>query len=464
MLKSVENYFRTVYPMGVSTISASGGKSNMEALTRFIEERIAPPLIKFSQLKYVQVMQRTGLGIMSLLVVGSVFLLVASFPFDPWLNFLGDFRWVIAAASGVGTSFIALYTVITASYGLVEFYNKQRGENHDIIQPMILSVASFLLLNPAQTVTTLIEGIAEPGKFTGVPTAYLGAVGVFAALIIAIVTVEVYRFVINRKLVIKMPEGVPPMVSQSFIALIPSFVVIIMWWFVGSVFKINLPQTIAGIFTPLVRVGDSPVVVLISTFLNRILWAVGIHGSNIVNSVGGTFWGQMTQENLQALQAMQELPYTFTSVWIDNYIWTGLFPLAVALIRSKSPRLKGLGKLSIAAALFNIGEPLIFGLPIMLNPLMMIPFILSYMVLAIVAIILTLTGVLPVPVMIISWITPAPLKTWLATSGSITAVLFVLAGWVFMYLTFYPFVKALEKQDLKEIAAAEEEAHKTEAA
>ncbi|WZU02923.1 PTS transporter subunit EIIC [Erysipelothrix sp. D19-032] len=177
----------------------------MEALTRFIEERIAPPLIKFSQLKYVQVMQRTGLGIMSLLVVGSVFLLVASFPFDPWLKFLGDFRWVIAKI-GVGTSFIALYTVITASYGLVEFYNKQRGENHDIIQPMILSVASFLLLNPTQTVTTLIEGIASLENSQEFQQAYLGAVGVFAALIIAIVTVEVYRFVINRKLVIKMPK------------------------------------------------------------------------------------------------------------------------------------------------------------------------------------------------------------------------------------------------------------------
>ncbi|CAM3639225.1 PTS sugar transporter subunit IIC [Erysipelothrix urinaevulpis] len=430
----------------------------MEKLTQFIEERIAPPLIKFSQLKYVQVMQRTGLGIMSLLVVGSIFLLVASFPNPQWLEFLGDFRWTIAAVAGVGTSFIALYTVITTSYGLVEYYNKREGENHDIVQPMILSVASFLLLNPAQTVTTLVEGVTEPGSFTGVPTMYLGALGVFAALIISIITVEVYRFVVNRNIVIKMPEGVPPMVSQSFIALIPTFIIITMWWIVGHVFSINLPEVIAGVFTPLVQVGDSPIVVMIATFLNRTLWSVGIHGSNIVNSVGGTFWGQMTNENLAIFQStgsLEALKYTYTSVWMDNYIWTGLFPLALALITSKSPRLKGLGKLSLAAALFNIGEPLIFGLPIMLNPLMMIPFILSYMVLAIFAIILTSVGAIPVPVMIISWITPAPFKTWAATNGSIPAVLFVLAGWVFMFFIFYPFVKAMEKKDLEEIAAAE---------
>ncbi|WP_323611082.1 PTS transporter subunit EIIC [Erysipelothrix enhydrae] len=429
----------------------------MEKLTQFIEEKIAPPLIKFSQLKYVQVMQRTGLGIMSLLVIGSVFLLIASFPVKAWTDFLGDKRWVIAAASGVGTGFIALYTVITTSYGLVEYYNKQRGENHDIVQPMILAVASFLLLNPAQTVTTMVDGVE--GKFTGVPSTYMGALGVFAALIVAIITVEIYRFVVNKKLVIKMPEGVPPMVSQSFIALIPSFFVILFWWLLGHVFQLNIPELIAGVFKPLVAVGDSPIVVMIATLLNRILWAVGIHGSNIVNSVGGTFWGQMSQLNLAAFEAtgtLANLPHTYTSVFMDNYIWTGLFPLSLCLIMSKSPRLSGLGKLALAASLFNIGEPLIFGLPIMLNPLMMIPFILSYLVLALAAIVLTTLGVIPVPALMISWITPAPIKTYLATAGSIPATVFVLVGWVFMFLCFYPFVKAMEKNDLAEMAAAEQ--------
>lgn len=435
----------------------------MDKITQFIEERIAPPLIKFSQLKYVQVMQRTGLGIMSLLVIGSVFLLVASFPYQPWLDFLGSFRWTIAAAAGVGTGFIALYTVITTAYALVEFYNKREGENHDIIQPMILAVASFLLLNPAQTVTTILDAkatVLEAGPgFTGLPTLYMGAVGVFAALIIGIVTVEIYRFFVNRKITIKMPDGVPPMVSQSFIALIPSFFVILFWWFFGHVLKLNVPELIAGVFTPLVQVGDSPVVVLITTFLNRMLWAVGIHGSNIVGSVAGSFWGQMSNTNLAIFQetgSLAALEYTYTSVWIDNYIWIGLFPLAISLIQSKSPRLKGLGKLSIAAALFNIGEPLIFGLPIMLNPLMMIPFIVSYVALAGVSILLTVLKVLPVPVLMISWITPAPIKTFLATNGSIAATLYILIAWVAMYFIFYPFVKAIEKNDLAEIEAAKE--------
>ena len=145
-----------------------GGKEKLWIDLQSLLKKIAPPLIKFSQLKYVQVMQRTGLGIMSLLVIGSFFLLIASFPYDPWLEFLGDFRWTIAAAAGVGTGVIALYTVITTSYALVEYYNTHQNENHDVVQPMILAVASFMLLNPAQTVSTIVEGSADPGSFTGI--------------------------------------------------------------------------------------------------------------------------------------------------------------------------------------------------------------------------------------------------------------------------------------------------------
>ena len=127
------------------------------------------------------------------------------------------------------------------------------------------------------------------------------------------------------------------------------------------------------------------------------------------------------------------------------------------MIFSKSKRIKALGVLALPAALFNIGEPLIFGLPIMMNPLMMIPFVLGYMVVAVVAVVLTMTGIIPVPVLSAPWILPAPIKTFMATSGSIPAVIFVLITWVILGLVFYPFVKAMEKNDLKEEKAALEE-------
>ena len=293
--------------------------------------------------------------------------------------------------------------------------------------------------------------------FTGVPTDFLGAKGVFVALIVGILTIEIYRFFINKKWTIKMPEGVPPMVVNAFIALIPSTFAIIFWWLVSVVFSIDLPSIIMGIFTPLVTASDTTSAVFTTSFLNRVLWAVGIHGGNVVGSIANPIWTQMTVANQAALEVGKDLPYMFTSVFYDNYIWTGLAPLATVMIFSKSKRLKTLGLLSLPAALFNIGEPLIFGLPIMMNPLMMIPFVLGYMAVAVVAVILTTMGIIPVPVLSAPWILPAPIKTLMATSGSIPAVLFVVATWIILGLVFYPFVKAMEKNDLKAEQESQEE-------
>lgn len=431
------------------------GGERMDRITNFIEEKIAPPLLKFSQMRYVQVMQTMGLGVMSLLIVGSIFLIIASFPYDPYLDMLGDFRWVIAEASGVGTAFIGLYSSVTVAFGLTEWYNEHQDTGLAPMQTVVLSLASFLLINPAQTVETIVEGQADPGAFTGVPTEYLGALGVFTAIIVGIVTVEIYRMIVKADIIIKLPENVPQNVSNAFVALIPSTVVVVFWWLIGHVLGINIPEIIQSIFEPLVQVGDTGGAMLVVVLLNRLLWAVGIHGGNIVNSVAGTFWTQMVTANQTAFQegatmAVGDLPYTYTSLLMDNYVWIGLAPMAFVMLFSKSPRIKSLGALALPAALFNIGEPLIFGLPIMLNPVMMIPFILSYFVLAIVTIVLLNLGALPVPVLSVPWIMPAPLKTYLATNAQIWPALYVLLGWVAMALIFYPFIKILERQDLAE--------------
>lgn len=422
----------------------------METLTHFIEEKIAPPLIKFSNLKYIQIMQRTFISFTALLIIGSIFLLLASLPFEPWQNLIGEFSAKFAAASGVGTGFIAVFVVIAASFATIEFYNKKNKEGLDFVAPIILAVSSFFIVVPAQTVSTVVEGSSTPGTFTGVPTNFLGAKGVFVALIVGIVTIEIYRFFINKKWTIKMPEGVPPMVANAFVALIPSTFAIIFWWLVAVVFSIDLPNIIMSIFTPLVSASDTPATAFTTTFLNRILWAVGIHGGNVVGSIANPIWTQMTAANQAALEAGKALPHMFTSVFYDNYVWVGLAPLATVMIFSKSKRLKTLGALALPAALFNIGEPLIFGLPIMLNPLMMIPFVLGYMVIVVLSVILTSIGFLPVPVLSAPWILPAPIKTLMATSGSVVAVIYVIFLWILLGLIFYPFVKAIEKNDLKE--------------
>ena len=343
---------------------------------------------------------------------------------------------------------MALFVVVAAAYATIEWYNNNRDEHTDFVAPLILAVSAWFLVVPSQTVQTVVEGSKEPGAFAGVPVDFLGAKGVFAALVVSIVSIEIYRFFVRHKLTIKMPDGVPPMVANAFVALIPSLFVIAFWWLVKPVLGFDLPSFIMGLFAPLVSASDSVAAAFTTSLLNRALWAVGIHGGNVVGSVANPVWLQMTAENQAAAAAGQALPYTCTSVFYDNYVWIGLLPLAAVMCLSKSKRLKALGLLSFIPALFNIGEPLIFGIPIVLNPLMMIPFVLGYMVVLAIAIVLTLSGVIPVPVLSAPWVMPAPLKTLFATSGSIPALLFVVFAWILLALIFYPFVKALEKEDL----------------
>lgn len=419
----------------------------MEAITRFIENKVAPALIKFSNLKYIQIIQRTFIAFTALLIIGSLFLLLANVPM------FSGFKLQLAAASGVGTSFMALFVVVAAAYATIEWYNTNRDENTDFVAPLILAVSAWFVVVPAQAVQTVVESSKDPVPFSGVPTDFLGSKGVFAALIVGILSIEIYRFFLRHKLTIKMPDGVPPMVANAFIALIPSFFVIVFWWLVKPVLGFDLPSFIMGLFAPLVSASDSVVAAFTTSFLNRALWAVGIHGGNVVGSVANPIWLQMTAANQAAAAAGEALPYTFTSVFYDNYVWIGLLPLAAVMCLSKSKRLKTLGMLSFIPALFNIGEPLIFGIPIVLNPLMMIPFVLGYLVVLAFAVVLTLTGIIPVPVLSAPWVMPAPLKTLFATgatTASIPAVLFVILAWVLLALIFYPFVKAIEKEDLEQ--------------
>lgn len=421
----------------------------MKKFTNFVEKKIAPPLIKFSNLKYVQIMQRSFIGFTALLIIGSLFLLIAALPIPAWQAFVKPFYLKLAAASTIGTGFMALYVCVASAYATIEWYNKHRKEHLDFVPPMVLALACWFLVVPTKTVQTVTKaGSTKLVPFTGVPMDYLGAKGVFAAMLVGIITVEIYRFVVKKNWTIKMPKGVPPMVASAFASIIPSFFVIIFWWLIATVLNINIPEVIMDIFEPLVKASDTAGTVFIITFLNRILWSIGIHGGNVVGSVAGTFLTLTNVQNQAAFAAGKALPHMFTGVFYDNYIWIGLAPLATVMCFSKSKQIKALGILALPAALFNIGEPLIFGIPIVMNPIMMIPFVLGYMIIAVIAVILTATHIIPVPVLTAPWIMPAPIKTLIATNGSIPALIYVIVAWIILALIFYPFVKVLEKQSL----------------
>lgn len=415
----------------------------MKKIQGFIEEKVAPPLIRFSRLKYIVIMQKTFMAFMSLLIVGSLFLLLTVLP-------VADLSEKAMTIYNIGTNFTAIFVAIAAAYFTVEWYNEKRNENNDYLTAVIIAVASYLVMIPVRTLYG--EGSEE---LSGVSTGFLGTQGIFCSMLVAIISVELYRFLLQKNVVIKMPKGVPPMVAQAFASLIPSAVILGIWWILRVLLGINLPALVMDVFKPLVQVSDTPGAVYMTALLNGALWSVGIHGGNVIGAVATPFWTQMTMENLAALEAGLALPYKYTLLFYENYLQIGLVPISLLMCASKSKRLKTLGWLSLLPSLFNIAEPILFGIPVCMNPIMIIPFILFYIIVSVAAVALTSMGVLATPAIIVPWVTPSPIKTYLATQGNLTAVLFVLGAWVLMAVLFYPFLKIIERQDTKAETAAD---------
>ena len=135
----------------------------MEAFTHFIEEKIAPPLARFSNLKYVQIIQRTFIAFTALLIIGSLFILLANLPKE----LIGDFKMKFIAAAGVGTGYMALFTVVASAFATIEWYNQNKDEHIDYVAPIILAISSWFLIVPAKVVNTVVENSDKPGKFSG---------------------------------------------------------------------------------------------------------------------------------------------------------------------------------------------------------------------------------------------------------------------------------------------------------
>lgn len=429
-------------------------------------DKMAPYLIKFSELKYINILQKSFIETMPVLLIGSIFLLIAAFPIPAVKEFVAPLN--LSTVSAVTTDLFSLFLIIAVTFHTVEYNQAKRGTSYSKAVVIILAISAFILtLKPVYG--DIWVGTPEDGELMNaagsyIPMMYLGTKGILASMLTSVVTAEIFDFFIRKKIIIKMPEGVPPMVANSFASIIPFFVVMLFWWFLAVFINLNIPQIFLSLFSPLVMAGDSLPAVLGITFLNRALWMVGIHGSNVISGVTGPLLTTMATANLEAFGNGQDLPYIASTYFYDVYVWIGLAPLAVCLMLSKSARLKSLGYLSLVPALFNIGEPLIFGLPIVLNPLMFIPFVLSYVVLGGLSYLLVHFGLLFEPVLAVTWTLPAPIKAFLSTNYHVWPVIYVIICWIIMFFIFLPFVKAIERQDLKDEREVDEEKRIKEAA
>lgn len=413
----------------------------MDKMTNFIENRIAPPLITLSNTRVLTAIQKAFFTLMPILIFSSMIILVAALPIPGWGKIVGPIIGQLWGGVSSTLGFLSVALTITLGYHYGDYYNR-KGVNVNPITTAVLAFISFMIFFPM---------FSTESGLTVINVANFGSSGIFAAMFISIISVEIYRFLISKNITIKLPEGVPPMVMDAFTALIPASAVMLVAWLISYIFGLDVPALTNTLFAPLVAAGKGPIPQFVAFMLDRILWFTGIHGSNVVGSVMSPIWAQMIAENMDAYKnGLAVIPNLFTAEWTNYFIRISVLPIAVLAAISKVERFKSLGKLAIPPAIFNIAEPIMFGLPLVLNPLLFVPWVFGFGFLWVWAYVFTaLIPLIPPIITQVTWTIPAPIAAYLGTGGNVFALLFSLFNYFLLGLIFYPFFKVMEKQELK---------------
>ncbi len=435
----------------------------MNRFTRFLEEKFMPIAARVGNQTHLQAIRDGIILTLPLTIIGSVFLILANLPIPGYSDLMAGIfgeNWAANLSYPVGATFdlLALFVAFGIAYRLAENYKM------DSLSVAAIAVVGFFLVTPYK-IAFKPEGMDETYDVAGIPLALTGSKGMFVAIIVAILATEIYRFIVKKNIIFKMPDGVPPAVAKSFAALIPGFVVIAMLWTIRLILQITPFENIHNIVgellgKPLSLLGGSLFGAIIAVIIAQMLWVTGIHGQALVWGIMSPVWLTLVDENRIAYQAGEEIPHIVNSQFMDIFYSIGgsgtTLGLALLLLfRSQSKQMKQLGKLAIAPGLFNINEPITFGLPMIMNPIMMIPFVFVPVIIVTVSYFAMDMGLVAKTAgIMVPWTTPAPIGGFLATGGKISGAVLQLFNVLLSAVLYYPFFKMMDKQRVREEGGA----------
>ena len=423
----------------------------MEKFMKFFEEKITPPLTKVSEVKHLRAIRDGIISTMPLILIGCMFLVIFNFPIASWKEWITPKAGVFLIPFRTTVSLMALYASYGMGYALAKSYNL------DGVSGGVLTMAAFVLMNVPKTVLD-----AASGKELGwaLPMEYLGGSGMFVAIICMLIAVEILRFCKVRNLTIKMPEQVPPSVARSFEALIPGLFIIVLVWVIRVLLGFDVNVFLMNLFEPLMGIaGNSLIGLLIPVILMCLLWTTGISGDSVIGSIVRPIWLVLMDQNMAAVAAGGQAQNIGVEGFLDLFLWIGgtggTLALCVLLLTSKSAYLKEVGKFSIIPGLFNISEPIMYGAPVAVNPILAIPFIIGPIITTCVTYFAMAWGLVAKVSVMAPWTLPSPIKAFLSTNDW-RAVVLVIINFAIYVIVYYPFFKAYEGQLLSEEKSKEE--------
>ncbi|WP_067839001.1 PTS cellobiose transporter subunit IIC [Amphibacillus sediminis] len=427
-----------------------------------IEKTIMAPMGKIAQFKVVRAIMAAGMASIPFTIVGSMFLVLNVLP--QTFTFLEGFfnaaffrvSELYMVANSTTTGLLALYFCIVLGFEYSKIIAEEENLNIAPLNGALLSMFAFFLTIPQLVFeggmmslihdpeTSIINGWAIGGD--GV--ARLGTVGIFTGIIMAIIAVRLYRLCVAKNWVIKMPEEVPLGVARAFTALIPAFVVAFTVLIINGVLialGTDIFQLIEVPFGFVTQLTNSWLGLMVIYFIVHALWLVGIHGANIVFSL----LTPITLGNLAANADGAILPLAgeFNNAFVTIGGSGATLGFALFLVyRAKSKQLSVLGKAAIVPAIFNINEPLIFGVPLIYNPYLALPFFLAPMASASIAYFATSLEIIRPMIAQMPWPSPVGVGAFIGTGGDWKAAVVAILCAVVAFLIYLPFARSYDAQ------------------
>lgn len=420
----------------------------MNKLIELIEKG-KPFFEKISRNKYLRAIRDGFIAGMPVILFSSIFILIAYVPNAWGFHWSKDIETFLMTPYNYSMGILAFFVGGTTAKALTDSMNRDLPATNQInfISTMLASMVGFLLM------------AAEPAKDGGFLTAFMGTKGLLTAFIAAFVTVNVYKVCVKNNVTIRMPDEVPPNISQVFKDLIPFTLSVVLLYALELVVKASIHVTVAEsigtLLAPLFSAADGYFGITFIFGAYAFFWFVGIHGPSIVEPAIAAITYANIDNNLHLIQAGQHADKVITSgtqMFIVTMGGTGATLIVPFLFMwlCKSERNRAIGRASVVPTFFGVNEPILFGAPIVLNPIFFVPFI--FAPIANVWIFKFFVDTLGMNSFSanLSWVTPGPLGIVLGTNFQVLSFILAALLVVVDVIIYYPFVKVYDEQILEE--------------
>ncbi|MGX7149931.1 PTS cellobiose transporter subunit IIC [Enterococcus ureasiticus] len=427
-------------------------------LFTFLNNYLMGPMGKISQFRIVRGVMAAGMASIPFTIVGSMFLIIAVLPQSfPVLQGIWEISFervesLYMLGNMATMGILALYFCIVFGYEYTKIQAQEEKINLNPMNGALLSMMAYFMCLPELIfdggIATLVNVVTDDKKIidgwemSGGVTR-LGTTGIFTAIIMSIVAVKIYALCVKRKWVIKMPETVPTGVSNSFTALIPTVLIALTVIIINGVLVAlgtDIFKMIAIPFSFVTNLTNTWIGLLVIYFLMHALWIVGIHGATIVTS----FLTPIVLSNMVQNQNGANLP--FAGEFNNSFVTIGGSGATLGMVIfitffAKSAQLGALGKAAVVPSLFNINEPILFGMPVVYNPYTAIPFFLAPMSSMSVAYFAIKFGMVNPPIAQVAWPTPLGLSGFIGSGGDWRAFVLAIVCAAVAFVIWFPFIK-----------------------